>query len=351
MTHKNLGRISILAGIVLLGGSSFAKDITLFDNQGPGWGKAANGSQSNWSTWGGLGPTVHDVNVKEDNEVEPASLAGQVWDLEALVWNTSTKWNNATKSLVSSGGTPTLGILGGYNMVNGQDGYLPGDIFISVDGNPNPTISNQTQGYHNVNNRTTGAGATFANPTDSNGLGYEYVIHFDNYSGDTRGIGAGQFTVYKLTANSVLRSVRYNENQQSNPWRYNGGTANGAIVVGTGTTSWSTGINNTQATAISVGSGSDLSDLAGLRTIKGDIGLTASHNYLEIPMGWMFNNPLVTPAITSLGGHITMGCGNDELTGAVTFSNTVVPDAGASALSLAIGLGGLAAFRRKVAGR
>lgn len=116
-----------------MSGTVLGRDITLFDNQGPGWGTP----ESTWVSRGGVGPTGHDSVVKEDNETEPGTASGQQWDLEALIWNTSTKWNNTTKSWDAHSGK-SLGILGGYNMVTGQGGFYPGDIFIDVDGNPNP---------------------------------------------------------------------------------------------------------------------------------------------------------------------------------------------------------------------
>lgn len=374
MTTKNKLVLAVLAGLVVASGSVVAKDVTLNDGQGPSTGYNSPGS---WTPWGGSG-SVHDLGIVEDNEVEPTDETGQKWDLEALIWNTQTKWNNTTKSYDAAPNTKSMGILSGFNTTTGATSganvYLPSDIFISLDGKPNPIVAPQTQGYHNVNNRTTGAGASFSNPTPDNGIAFEYVIHFNSFTaaganGNTGGAPVdapwtGAFTVYKLNANSTLRSVSYNQNAQSNPWRYLGGVSNGtattvddAELVATGNASFYSGLNNANAKTVSTGSGADLSDLGviGSRNFKGDVLAAgpnqnlASHYYLEIPMNWV--NSVLPPGNINLGGHITMGCGNDELVGNISFSNTVVPDGGTSMLLLGAGLTGLSLVSRRMARR
>lgn len=307
----------MLAGVAMISGTALGRDITLFDNQGPGWGSPV----STWSSQGGVGPTGHDSVVKEDNETEPGTTSGQVWDLEALIWNTSTKWNNSTKSWDAHSGK-TLGILGGYNMVTGQGTFYPGDIFIDVDGNPNAPTPLESDGYHAI----------------SNTMGYDYVIHFNNFGNSSTtalrstGIGTGNFTVYQLNAASTLMSVRYGILSQSNPWRY----VSGAVAtVTTGTVNWYSGINDAQAMTIAAGSGADATG-AGSRTIRGDGSGGPSHHYLEVPMDWVSSIGL-----SSIGGHVTMGCGNDELVGV-----TGVPDTGTSLALFGAGLTGLSLFQR-----
>lgn len=314
---SNNKKMAILAGVVVLSGPALARDITLFDNQGPGWGSPV----STWGTQGGVGPTGHDSVVKEDNETEPGTISGQVWDLEAMIWNTSTKWNNTTKSWDAHSGK-TMGILGGYNMVTGQGEFNPGDIFIDVDGTPNAPTPLETNGYHTI----------------ANSMGYDYVIHFNSFGNSstaalrTTGIGGGSFTVYQLSAASTLMSVKFSSLSQSNPWRY----VSGAVAtVTTGTVNWYSGINDAQAMAIVAGSGGDATG-PGSRTIRGDGAGGPSHHYLEVPMDWVSSIGL-----SSIGGHVTMGCGNDELVGL-----TGVPDGGTTLALFGTGMAGLLLFRR-----
>lgn len=100
---------------------------------------------------------------QENQEVEPNTIAGQIWDMESF-------------ELVGN----TLVMTGGYNFTStvGSGGFRPGDIFFDV-----------------------------------NGGGYDFVA--------TVGTAGLTYDVYALPANTY--SVFYSQNALSNPWRYKDG--------------------------------------------------------------------------------------------------------------------------------
>jgi len=176
--------------------------------------------------------------------------------------------------------------------------------------------------------------------TIANTMGCDYVIHFNNFGDSSTtalkstGIGSGSFTVYQLNSASTLMSVRYSVLSQSNPWRY----VSGAVAtVATGSVNWFSGINDAQAATISAGSGADATPSP--RTIRGDGSSGPSHYYLEVPMNWVDSIGL-----SSIGGHVTMGCSNDELVG-LTVNH--VPDGGGTLAMLGLGLTGLSWMQRR----
>lgn len=105
--------------------------------------------------------------TQENQEVEPNTVAGQVWDMEKFELDGN-----------------VLTMTGGFNFTNpgGYGGWRPGDLFIDVDG--------------------TG--------------GYDYVAVVGN--------AGATYDVYSLLLANV-NNVYYAQNSLSNPWRYkDGGT-------------------------------------------------------------------------------------------------------------------------------
>lgn len=138
-----MNKLLTLAAI-LLSSSAFATNITINDGRGKG---------DSWYS-------IH----KENQEVEPGNLIGQMWDMESFELNGS-----------------NLRMTGGFNFTQpqGYKNFRPGDIFFDI-----------------------------------NGGGYDLVA--------TVGQAENTYDVYTLGS---TYSVYHTENSSSNPWRYeDGGT-------------------------------------------------------------------------------------------------------------------------------
>lgn len=127
--------------------SGFGTNITDYDGNG-------DGTTSGWHKG-----TTSPYGTYEDNEVEaPNAIGSQSWDMEAFFWN----------------GT-NLTMVGGYDIILGEDDILPGHIFI-----------------------------------DSNDNGsYDYAIAFT----------ASSATAYTLTGSSSMAPTTYFPS--SDPWKLN----------------------------------------------------------------------------------------------------------------------------------
>lgn len=131
---------------------------------------------------------------REDQEVEPGTVAGQQWDLEAFVLDRN-----------------RLTVIGGYDFVRGQDGMRSGDIFIDLTGNV---------AYGADNYSANSADGSFP---AQNCWGYDYVLDMD--------FAARTYDIFWINSRSVLLTTAYfRANDESNPWRY----ASGGVRVGSG---------------------------------------------------------------------------------------------------------------------
>ncbi len=225
---RNLLIFVLLAIGALISGRSYASPLGL-----------------NITQWDKMG-----VSGSEDNEVEPNDVLAQKWDLEGFFL---------------SGNSLTM--VGGFNFLTGaytgSRWFISGDIFISTNpdavryGNPPASNSYNIQNQRNI-------------------FGYDYALDMD-YSRQT-------YQVYRLTPDSLLSDVYYQQNAGSNPYRYvSGGTAVGSV-------------QSFQYTA-----SPDLTGL-GLQGMGGD----NFHNALTVNIGFL-------PENMAFLAHFTEECGNDTL--------------------------------------
>ena len=217
----------------------------------------------------------------EDNEAEAGMVQSQAWDLEAFTLNGS-----------------KLKVYSGFNLLGGEQGYALGDIFIDVNGNAK-------------------YGAAAGGLSSNADLKYDYVIHFNNRSGQTIGTG---YEVFSLTENSSVSltqvGVPQNQSGGSNPFSY----VSGGTSIGTGT--------------------------FGVSTVSGDITLedgttvTGGNHYIgEVDLGFLAGTT------TDVLFHLALGCGNDNLIGKTSGGFDQVPDVGSTLVLMGFGMSGLAMAR------
>lgn len=186
----------------------------------------------------------------------------------------------------------TLTYVGGYDLINGHEGWTTGDLFFDTDG----VISNAARpsaadGYFNYSN------------TD-----YEYAIHFNNLGTDL------SYDVYKLSPNSQLTTAFFAKTTESDPYQLVIDNSLTWVMSGAATSSTA---SNAQANMI----------------LNSDIGTNGIANFVAVF------------SLSFLGGgqfevHLTQSCGNDELVG-----NNPVPEA--STFGAGIALLGLCWFNRR----
>ena len=274
-----------LLALVLAGGVASALDlgnnITISDGVGTGTG------------W-------YSIN-REDQEVEPNCVAAQIWDLEGFFLDAN-----------------MLSLVSGYDLENGETGngmlFEYGDLFIDVDGNAvyGPAAS--------------GSGGDQSYPLIvANTFGYDYVLTYAGASDPVT--GDPLFNAYALNTGDTTLRVYYNQNDESNPWRY----FSGGQSLFTGSFTYTTGLGD---------------DLDG----DGDADvLGGSHNAVQVDLDWLWDyqgtnwNGIITT-------HFTQECGNDNLMGQgelVYDPGTPVPEpASITLMGLGIALVAVARMRK-----
>ena len=213
----------------------------------------------------------------EDQEVEPGCVATQAWDLEGFFLKGS-----------------ELQVVGGFDFLNGVSGYSYeiGDIFLDIDGDYNPAAYNMSS--DNVNEEYVSVHSNF---------GYDYVLDLN--------VASAKYDLYKIDTSGIVTTVYYDQNSNSNPFRYESG---GELIK----------------------SGLSL-------TFEGDLDNDAVGGLLGDKHYALSGFDLGFIAGKEFTAHLTMGCGNDNLMGQGT---APVPEP-ATMILFGMGLIGIAGVGRK----
>ena len=257
-----------------LAGSANAKNITINDLQSP-------------NSYGFGAPGIGQAG--EDQETEPGTASGQHWDLEAFTLNGS-----------------NLKVYSGYNLLQGENPYGLGDVFIDVNGDANwqPGADNNISGT-----------------TDNSKFLYDYVIHWNDRSGTS--IGAGTYAVYKDTGHSDVTFQETVYKSGSNPWLMLPGQSNPDHIrkVASGRMSVAMDAND----VITLEDGTKVTGGSQARPhFIGDLDMS----FLGAQLG------------SQTLFHLTMECGNDSMVGRV-------PDAGSALALMTAAMSGLAFVGRR----
>jgi len=168
-TKRSL-EIILFSILMVVGTTGIASAIPLGTNITMYDGVSAASTNTNYNDWWNT--------EKEDNEVEPGCVIGQMWDLEGFFLD----------------GT-MLTMVGGYDFLNGEDGngehFDSGDIFIDTDGD---------YGFD-----------------DGSRFGYEYALHLNFGTLNNSKFYTFDYDVYKLDDPVTTSVAYYDQNNFANP--------------------------------------------------------------------------------------------------------------------------------------
>jgi hypothetical protein len=259
-------------------------EVTTADYNPTLWGFNGAGSL----TSGGYSNRGNFGAAHEDNETEAGTIAGQQWDMEAIVLN----------------GTQ-LSIVAGFDLLNGVQAHNigAGDLFIKIGGDA-PGLDPTDQGHGNVSNTL---------------YAYTYAIDLSLATKFGNAGFGSTAQVYSLNNSSTLNTVIYDQ-FGSNPWKYdNSPSLNSGTGTPTGISYLSGEYNNSAAL-----------QALGLGWLQGGY-----HNILTIDLSFMVGT--VTPD-TPIYFSYTMECGNDSLKGQYSGGFDRVPDEVSSILLIGLGV-------------
>jgi hypothetical protein len=294
---KKTKRLLLAAGLMVVGSTAFASNITVHDFASIADGGTLPGSAYGWNG-GPLGVGLEDNETEQVSTPSTATIRNQSWDMEGF----SVSGKN-------------LYMVGGYDQVAGNEGFSRGTIFIKV-GGALPGDAPLTPGSGNVLNSI---------------YGYDYAV--DPITG----------LVTKLKGTTVLNTTVYDQ-LGSNPWKVDttvGNPNNGTLTTGH---SYVAGLNATGVGSLT--GESTFNALRGDNGGNGGVGGTAAvnkHNVATIDLTFLGNIAANTPVYFSY----TMECGNDSLKGLTVDGFKLVPDGGTSLMLLGMGLSSLVVAGRR----
>lgn len=235
----------------------------------------------------------------EDQEREPGTASGQIWDLEGF-FRTGT-----TISIVGGFDLKNGELNPNYTIHNGQPQYfLPGDLFIASFGNGQTPIA-PTFGVPNP-----GVSGSDGFQTITNTFGYNYVVTTDFTTDPLH----PTWSLYLITDTTQLLSVWYHQFDWSDPYKIQSTT--GLTPIHTGELAYKPGLSDSYT-----------------------LFLGGIHYELDyVGLGWWLPGYTNFSQDYAAWFHYTYGCGNDFMMGKANGAAVPLPP---SVLLLGTGLLGL----------
>ena len=322
----------VVAAMVVLPSLAYGLNITVNDGMNNSGLTQVTGNEG----WKNLGLTSAQLasakagigigTGAEDNEVEPGSLTGQNWDLEAIVLDSDSK---------------TVTLIGGYNWFKGYSDTTSGDLFLAFEIPGASGEAANSIGGDNPTNPATGSYAKSTTVSDTFGYDYAFDVDWNNAEGHWNADGTwskkSTYSVYDLndgTALTTTSSVASHDG--SDPVSYAGGSTS---VLSTGTVEMSRYKDNDVNTAYGV-------SLTGASSDSNYWHYAVTFSLSSIWTDLLTTYGLEKGDAVNLWAHITQTCGNDSLNGYVeTTAGSNVPEPSSIALLL-LGVIGTVARKR-----